>query len=695
MAVPGTALPPGTSAGLNFKTQPRPTGSAPENAKTATIYGHVRDGKFSDAIRALSLELQNFPRSRAALSLLGHCYYAQQNFRMAAHCYEELCAFYPEVESYRLYYAQCLFKAGLYPEASKAASRIDSDTNAGAMNMLRAAIAFEEDDLPTARTLLDRMSPETTSLSQGATYSENLTVNKACVLFKEGKTKDALAAFESALVASGKWQADLAYNIALCRYTLEQYDTATQVVNDIISRGVREHPELTIGSANQGISVRSVGNTHVLKETALVEAFNLKAAIAYKSGQVEAASTHLSNMPPRLEEELDPVTLHNLALTEMSTNPSAGFSKLNFLLDNPPFPAEAFGNLLLLYVEHECLDLVADLMAANVQLTYRYLTPDVYGFLDAILMSETSPEESYKRLDILTNQHIETLRQKTKSLQDARLMQDNMAVKKALAEYDDTLEAYLPVLIGTARLYWNHQNYAAVEKILQQAGEFASDHDTWRLAMAHACFMQPGKYREAILHYEPIVRKCLEGNNGEKGSILDITAVILANLCVAYLMTGQNESAEEIMKAVESEENKLIAHTQPGETPPATFHLCIVNLVIGTLYCSKSNTEFGIGRIIRALDPPKSKLSTDTWYHVKRAFIHLAEGLAKGIVQISEACMSEVLACLDAADLYGKKIPSKISGPTSEEDIDSVSSSTVSQEARLLKTLFLKLKNAI
>lgn len=43
------------------------------------------------------------------------------------------------------------------------------------------------------------------------------------------------------------------------------------------------------------------------------------------------------------------------------------------------------------------------------------------------------------------------------------------------------------------------------------------------------------------------------------------------------------------------------------------FHLCIVNLVIGTLYCAKGNFEFGISRIIKSLEPYDKKLGTDTW----------------------------------------------------------------------------------
>ena len=40
--------------------------------------------------------------------------------------------------------------------------------------------------------------------------------------------------------------------------------------------------ELSVGMTTEGIDVRSVGNTQTLHETALVEAFNLKAAIEYQ-----------------------------------------------------------------------------------------------------------------------------------------------------------------------------------------------------------------------------------------------------------------------------------------------------------------------------------------------------------------------------------------------------------------------------
>jgi tetratricopeptide repeat protein 30 len=79
---------------------------------------------------------------------------------------------------------------------------------------------------------------------------------------------------------------------------------------------------------------------------------------------------------------------------------------------------------------------------------------------------------------------------------------------------------------------------------------------------------------------------------------------VLANLCVSYVMTSQNEEAEEIMRRIESEEDQIT-----NEIPTQkVFHLCIVNLVIGTLYCSKGNFEFGISRIMKSMEPFSKKV---------------------------------------------------------------------------------------
>ena len=157
--------------------------------------------------------------------------------------------------------------------------------------------------------------------------------------------------------------------------------------------------------------------------------------------------------------------------------------------------------------------------------------------------------------------------------------------------------------------------------------------------------------------------------------ILDVTAIVLANLCVSFIMTSQNVDAEDLMRTIEKEEERsqiqvllfkkrktmaiiswthvlfsgvicqsfhclfqyysphLVKHQCKGgyfiytglfsqviiwssslfyslqDPTKQCFHLCIVNLVIGTLYCAKGNFEFGISRIIKSLEPYNKKVS--------------------------------------------------------------------------------------
>merc|ERR1712070_1334366 len=242
-----------------------------------------------------------------------------------------------------------------------------------------------------------------------------------------------------------------------------------------------------------------------------------------------------------------------------------------------------------------------------------------------------------------------------------------------MGEYDEALERYIPVLMAMARIYWDRENYPMVERLFRQSAEFCSEHEVWKLNVAHVFFMQENKFKEAIRYYDPIVKKHAD-------AILDVTAIVLANLCVSYIMTSQNEEAEELMRKIEKEEERL-SYTDPEKQ---CFHLCIVNLVIGTLYCAKGNFEFGISRIIKSLEPYEKKIGTDTWYYAKRCFLALAENLSKHMLMLKDASIHEIIAFFDAAAQVGKNIQTTFQpdgGPPQEER-------TVALEARLLKKMF-------
>ena len=598
--------------------------------------------------------------------MLGYCSYYCGNFEVASQTYQHLLELYPDNEDYHLYYAQSLYKAGLYQDAAREAVKVSGRNKQ--VTTLLVANSYEQEELIAARRQLDKCSPD----------DPDTLVNTGCILFKEGKFEAARSKFNEALNSTGA-SAELQYNIALCLYKGKSYADSLKFLSEIIERGVREHPELSVGSNTDGMEVRSVGNSQALKETALIEAFNLKAAIEYTMKNYDAAKEALTDMPPRGEEELDPVTLHNSALLHMDAEPTSGFKKLNFLLGSPPFPPETFANLLLLYCKpsHAFYDLAADVIAENPQYVSKFLSQDLQEYLQAAISRNSSPQEAYARFDELGARHVEVLRRLTKQIQDARLARDNEAIKRAIYEYDNALEAYVPGLMAMASIYWDMEHYSAVEKIFRQSSEFCSEHDTWKLNVAHTYFMQDNHYKEAIRFYEPIVNKSLD-------HLLDTQAIVLANLCVSYIMTSMNEEAEELMRKVEKEEE----HAASINPDKQCFHLCIINLVIGTLYCSKGNYEFGISRIIKSLEPYSKKIETDTWFYAKRCILALMESLAKHMITLKDSSFTEIMTFLDEAEKYGSSIPAAFGDGKSGGS----QGRTVAGEARYIKKLLMKLR---
>ncbi|XP_051572546.1 tetratricopeptide repeat protein 30A isoform X3 [Myxocyprinus asiaticus] len=607
-----------------------PLATIKDGEYTATVYKMIKEGRYGDAIHILSKEHQKHTKSRAALSLIGYCYYHMQDFTNAAECYEQLTQLHPEVEDYKLYYAQSLYGACAFPEAMKATFLLDSTTSHTKMIKLQAAIKYGEEDFSGAKILVEQLPQE----------DPDYDVDLGCLLYKEGEYEEACKKFMSSMNVLGY------------------------------------QPELSIGMTTEGIDVRSVGNTLVLHETALIEAFNLKAAIEYQLKNYAAAQEALTDMPPRSEEELDPVTLHNQALMNMDSKPTEGFEKLAFLLQQNPFPPVTFGNLLLLYCKYEYFDLAADVLAENAHLTYKFLTPYLYEFLDAMITCQTAPEEAFRKFEETAGKLTEQLRKVTKQVQEARHNRDEESLKKYVQDYDEVLERYIPVLMAQAKIYWNRENYSMVEKIFHKSLEFCNEHDTWKLNVAHVLFMQDNKYKEAIGFYEPIVKKHYE-------NILNVSAIVLANLCVSYIMTSQNEEAEELMRKIEKEEEQ-ISYDDPDKK---IFHLCIVNLVIGTLYCAKGNYDFGISRVIKSLEPYNKKLGTDTWFYAKRCFLSLLENMAKHMIMLRDSVVQECIQFLEHCELYGKDVLAIIEQPL-EENRMHIGKNTVTYESRLIKALF-------
>ena len=80
----------------------------------------------SENVNSFEVFVFLFLQSRAALSLLGYCYFHIQDFANAAECYEQLVQICPTVDSYKIYYSQALYHACAYPEAMKATFQIEN-----------------------------------------------------------------------------------------------------------------------------------------------------------------------------------------------------------------------------------------------------------------------------------------------------------------------------------------------------------------------------------------------------------------------------------------------------------------------------------------------------------------------------------------------------------------------------------------
>ena len=116
---------------------------------------------------------------------------------------------------------------------------------------------------------------------------------------QEEKYEEALKKFQSAVQMS-TFEPQLLYNVAVCHYKLKEFAPAIKFIGEHkqcqeifwfhfhISfswhhwKRYSRSSELSVGMATEGLEVRSVGNTMSLHNSALVEAFNLKAAIEYQ-----------------------------------------------------------------------------------------------------------------------------------------------------------------------------------------------------------------------------------------------------------------------------------------------------------------------------------------------------------------------------------------------------------------------------
>ena len=639
-----------------------------EGQCTSRIYTLIKEQEYAEAIKELNFHLENNPRSRAALSLLGYCNYLSGIYDVAAEMYQQLIKYYPDVAEYRIYLAQALYKAENYEDALRAANSIPPDYN-HQKSILQFAIKYQMNELNESEKILNNAMED----------RQETLICRGCVLYKENKFEEAQKMFTSAKNLGDS--PDIEYNIGVCNYKMKMLSGAHNCIQSIIENANKNHPDIVLkGLSNPGMPRQSLANSPALYESCLIEAYNLKAAIDYHLNNIEDAKECLNDMPPREDEELDSVTLHNLALVNIEKDPDDSFKKLNFLLKNPPCPPEALANLLILYCKYEQYDLAHDVLSENEDLKSKYLSEEEVSYITALSMMRTSKEAAYESLDKLGRIYKDLIDKQVRLMKDNKNI-DKASFSKIVNNYENLLQKYLPVVTAQAKIFWDLGNYDTVESILKSndIADIYEENQTWKINLGHAYFIQETNFAEAINYYMDVYNNTPE--------LLSIPASVIANLCVSLIMIQKNEDAQEIIKNVEEEEAKAMMANPDGQY----FHVCIVNLIVGTLYCAKGNYEFGIGRILVSFQNFHKRMNMDTWYYAKRCFLSLIENLAKQILCVPDKLFLELLSFLDNADKYGKNITTQIADAHASEE--TTEKFTVSSEARMLKRMLLKIKN--
>ena len=93
-----------------------------------------------------------------------------------------------------------------------------------------------------------------------------------------------------------------------------------------------------------------------------------------------------------------------------------------------------------------------------------------------------------------------------------------------------------------------------VQPVRERDCNAVTSQQVWSLHTRQKCRgdATDGRFKEAISFYEPLVQ-------GHLDNLLDVTAIVLANLCVCYIMTSQNDQAEALMRQVERQEEQQAA----------------------------------------------------------------------------------------------------------------------------------------
>lgn len=547
-------------------------------------------------------------------------------------------------------------KGGSYLDASRVAATasMTSSLHSHRLQLLQAQAEMEHGMMPASSTTLSRCledDPET-------------IIAVATLAFREGNFGKALETYKTARQIMSSHQSMLTYYIALCNYELRDYNVSLALVEEVIDF-TRAHQD---------------------SKDYVKEAMNLKAVLLYMMKQYEAAKTAITPCA----DYIDTVTAHNDAIINFSEDPTAGIQKLETLFSQQSCPQETLGNLLTLCTRHGQDLLAAEIFEANKHLADDLLRPDLYAYFEAVSLSLTCPGEAIAMLEAQRAHHIRQLsmskelisgkskgasaRPETAPRPTATSRSTAITKEKdrllSNKDFDTKLDNYMPVLCLQARHYWERREFSTVEHLLRENVDYCSDHDAWLMNMGHVMFAQGDKFESSEMYYERLLERHATTD------LFKMPAIALANLCVAYVLSEQNEAAEELLKTIEREEDGLVAVKNSGGK---IYHSCIVNLCIGSLYCERKNYSFGIDRICKSLEPFEKNVCSDTWFYAKKCLMAYALSLSNQSATIKDDLFRDLLLFLGEMETFGKMMPTE----------SAETEATIGSEARQLMNIFI------
>jgi tetratricopeptide repeat protein 30 len=650
---------------------------------TSQVYSCIREGHYANAIEILDSKLSHVPNSRPVLSLLAYCCYNNQEYARAAEFYEELVALCPDQEDYQVYYVQSLVMSGAHRDASRVAavalSRTKSPQHTQRLRLLCAQSQME----------LGLLSASNNTLSKCADDDPATIIAMAAVDYTEGKYTSALEKYKIAKQMTGDVPMIL-YYIALCRCRLRDFDGALEDVCDLIE---------VVGETR----LEDLSDAE-LKESFVVEALNLKAVILKETRDHTAFRETLSRLHDVSSfDSLDSISIHNEIMSSADNDLIGSMQRLSQLLAESSYPPEALSNLMLLCIKHGEDAMAIETFETHNQAAKELLSPDLFSYIESAVLSISRPDDAFEVLNNRIADMAPKLKTAKRKLDDAKAASSAStatrpsttyirpnttarilatSLQESKQEFDTLLRSFIPNLMLQVKLFWDQKDYSKAQELLVEHSEYCLSDNDWNMNLAHTLFAQQNdKLEESIPYYEHVVNRW-----SDSGELLKAPAVALANLCVSYIMAGQNESAETIIKAVESEEDQREA-LDDNATP--THHTCLVNLVIGTLYCEKGNYEFGISRICKSLEPFDKNLCADTWFYCKKCLLALASKMSKLMVALDHDVLHDIVDFLRHVELHGTNVI--VAGIVEDKHADA-QPVTIAQEARQLKNLFRKLR---